>query len=118
MPNVKTTKKVILQPADTKIGLTIRVTICSTATANDGYIPWGTTVSGVSTRAFKDGGTTNVASDLLYSAATVSGGQDIKVEFKYPATNGEGLYKLSYTLTLSDGSTKELDFNRIHAIDL
>ena len=114
MPNVTGNRNIIIQPQDTKIGLTIRVTICSTATANDGYIPFSTTVSGVATTIYNEAGV-DVTSDLLYAGATISGGQDIKVELKYPLTNGDGRYKLSYLLTLSDASTKELDFNRIYA---
>lgn len=114
MPNVLGNRNIIIQPLDTKIGLTIRVTICSTATANDGYIPFGTTVSGVSSTVYSETGV-DVTSDIVYAGATVSGGQDIKIELKYPTSNGDGRYKLSYLLTLDDTSTKELDFNRIYA---
>ena len=117
MPNVLGNKNVVIQPLDTKVGITIRVKICSTATANDGYIPWGTTVSGVSTTVYSEQGDV-VTSGIVYSNATISGGQDVRIELKYPTATGEGRYKLSYLLTLSDGSTKELDFNRIVAKNL
>ena len=113
MPNVLGNRNIIIQPLDTKIGLTIRVTVCSTATANDGYIPFSTTVSGVSATVYSETGV-DVTSDIVYASATISGGQDVKIELKYPSTYGDGRYKLSYLLTLSDTSTKELDFNRIY----
>jgi hypothetical protein len=117
MPNIMGNKSILLQPGDTKIGITIRVKICSTATANDGYIPFGTTVeSAAATVYFEDG--TVVTSGIVYSNPTVSGGQDVRIELKYPTETGEGRYKLSYLLQLSDGATKELDFNRIVAKNL
>ena len=117
MPNIMGTKNVIIQPNDVGVGITIRVKICSTATANDGYIPHNTTVSGVSVVAYSEQGEV-VTSGIVYSNATISGGQDVKIELKYPTAYGEGRYKLSYLLTLSDGSTKELDFNRVVAKNL
>jgi len=117
MPNIKGRTKVILQPDDTKVGITIRVKAASTATANDGYIPYGLTVSGVASTVYDEDGT-DVTSDIKYANPTVSGGEYVKIELKYPTTNGEGRYTLSHLLTLSDGGTRELDFSRIYAKDL
>ena len=117
MPNVKGRSKVILQPEDVKVGITIRVKAASSATANDGYIPYGLTVSGVATTIYDEDGS-DVTTDLRYAMPTVSGGEYVKIELQYPTTNGEGRYTLTHLLTLSDGATRELDFSRIYAKDL
>lgn len=115
MPDVKGSKNILLEPADKKIGVTIRATVCSTYFSNDGFLPFSTTVSGVSVKVYNDNNA-DVTSDLVYAYPTISGAGDIKIELKYPGI--EGRYKLEYILSLSDGSQKELTFHRIYAKDL
>lgn len=120
MPNIKGTTKVLLQPGDTKVGITIKVKAASSEVANDGYIPYGTTISNVVTTIYDEDGT-DVTSDIVYASPTISAGSgydDIKIELKYPSTNGEGRYSLKHLLTLDDGGTRELDFSRIYCTDL
>ena len=117
MSNVLGARNILLQPNDLGVGITIRATVCSSATANDGFLAWGTTVSGVVTHIYNDENE-DVTSELLYSNPTISGSGDIKISLKYPTSQIEGRYKLEYVLLLSDGSQKELTFHRIYAKDL
>jgi len=118
MPNIKGRSKVILQPEDTKVGIKIRVPAASSATANDGYIAYGLTVSGVATTIYDEDGN-DVTSDMVYAGPAVTeDGVYVTIELQYPTTNGDGRYTMTHLLTLSDGGTRELDFSRIYAKDL
>lgn len=117
MPDVQGQKKTRLRPGDTKVGYTLKVESASTATANDGYIPYGTTVSGVTSTVYDEDGNA-VTADIVYAVSTISaqsGYDEVKIEFQYPSTNGDGRYTLKHALTLSDGGTLDLYYSRIYA---
>jgi hypothetical protein len=90
-----------------------RLTQCSSATANDGALPYGLTVASITstihTLAGIDATAEMVESDfyevLVYQA-----------RLNYPTTTGAGSYHLSIVVTFLDGSTKQLDFDRIVAV--
>lgn len=109
MPDFKGYSKIVLQPNDLKRGFIFNITTCSSKTANDGNIPYGTTISSVVVIGMTEGGTTDT--ELLYSDSL--SGSEITVQLSYPTTNGTGQYKLQFVLTLSNAEEKELDFNRI-----
>lgn len=122
--NVKGTLFVYLQENDINIPVTIFCSICTTAYANDGYIPYGTTVSGISHELHDLDNVNDVTTDITYSNPTIGtvytgpsgkSGQDLTIELKYPTTYGDDSYNLKYTLTLSNGSKKELNYDRIKA---
>ena len=107
-------KSIILQPGS---NITRRYTFaaCSSATANDGSIPYGVTIASVVVKAFdKDG--TNSTTDLIVSSSTTT--LVVSVRLKYPVTGGAGRYSLEIVLTFSDGQTEEYDFNRVYAMDI
>jgi len=117
MPNTKGRSKIIIQPDDTKVGITVRIKPASTAIANDGYIEYGTTVSGVVSIIY-DEDNNDVTSDIKYANPTVSDGEYIRIELKYPEIAGDGRYTLKHLLTLSNGGTKTWLYSRIYAKDL
>jgi len=108
MPSFKGTNQIIIQPNDQNRGFTYHCTTCTSATANDGTLPYGTTISGVTTVATLDG-----VVDTELVAATVLDTPDITVALDYPSINGAGRYSLTFILELSDSSTLELDFDRV-----
>ena len=113
--NFQGTKDIILQPGDTSIPYTFEVTVCSSATANDGTLPYGTSISSVVVTGHVSETGTVVTSEIINSSSETN--NVISVLLKYPATSGEGWYHLKFVCTLSSGAVKELDFARIYAED-
>jgi len=114
MPNFATTGKINIQPYD-ELGFQFEVTICSSVSANDGYIPYGTNVSTVNVIAY-DKDDTVVTNDLISGTPSVAT-NIITVNLQYPSTNGVGRYKLTFQMTLDDGSKIEADFDRVYAVN-
>lgn len=115
MASIKGTSKILLQPGTTKYALSIEVTVCSSATANDGFIPYGTVVSSVTAKVYDEDGV-DVSSEMITIGATVTDNV-VSIGLSYPSTSGPGLYKLTIIATLSSGATMEIDYNRIQALD-
>jgi len=114
MPNFKTKGNIILQPNDDGLVHQFEVTVSSSATANDGMIGFGRSVSSVVITAHKDDGTSET--DMLGSDSETD--NVISLPLSYPTTNGAGKYHIVFVCTLDDASVKELDFNRVIARDL
>jgi len=107
-------KSIIVQPGS-NITRTFTFAACSSATANDGSIPYGVTIASAAVKAFaKDG--TDSTTDLIVSSSTTT--LVVSVRIKYPVTGGAGRYSLEIVLTFSDGQTEEYDFTRVHATDI
>ena len=106
-------KSIIVQPGS-NITRTFTFAACSSATANDGSIPYGVTIASAAVKAFKDG--TDSTDDLIVSSSTAT--LVVSVRLKYPVTGGNGRYSLKIVLTFSDGQTEEYDFNRVYAMDI
>ena len=108
------TKDIILQPSCSKVPYTFTFTTCSSATANDGHLPYGTNISSVVVTASKDDGTV-ATSDLINSSSVAT--NTITVKLKYPSTNGTGRYFLNFAITLDnvDSTVIDADFKRIYA---
>jgi hypothetical protein len=116
MPNFKGNQKIQLQPYDYAINYEFEITVCSSSTANDGYISYGRTVSSVAVSGYAEDKTT-LANDLIASTPSVNQ-NIITVPLSYPTISGEGRYNLKFQLTLDNGSRVEADFNRVQAEDL
>lgn len=117
MANIKGNLKVILQPGDTKYGVSVKITTASSSTANDGFLRYGQSVSSVShtiTKVDSDG--TDYTTELTHTNPTVVNNV-VYIELKYNTTAGTGRYKITFVLTLSDGGTRELDFTRLYLLD-
>lgn len=106
------TKDIILQANSSAVPYTFTFGVCSSATANDGFLPYGTNISSVAMTAAKDDGT-SATSDLIDSSSVAS--NVVTVALNYPSTNGVGVYYLTFKLTLDSGTILEADFKRVYA---
>ena len=113
-------KRIEIQPNDANISYGFTLTVCSSATANDGFLAYGTTASGISVVSYKTadvdgrdltGGVVTVT-DLIQGTPTVTDNV-VTVRMSYPSTNTTGRYKITILVTASDGSISECDFNRV-----
>ena len=103
-----------LQPLDSNLPYTFEVTVCSSATANDGAIPFGLSVTGVVVVAYSETLGTDVTATMIQGTPTVSS-NIVTVDLNWPGAAGR--YKLTFKCTLTGGLVKELDFTRISALD-
>lgn len=117
MPNFKGEKSIILQPGTKNVTYTFDFYAASSSTANDGFRPFGTTVSGVTVVAYQD----DTAIDDLVNSIT----NDTElgyVTMSYPtvtmAIQTEADFKLTFVVGCNDGTELEADFGRVKAIDL
>lgn len=115
MPNVQGTDRIILQPTEQVVPYTFTFGVCSSATANDGAIPYGDSVSSCAVKAY-DGSGDDKTSEIVNSSSLAS--NVVTVELDYPTTSGAGSYKLTFQVTTANGVHLEFDFNRIVAKDL
>ena len=115
IPNFKNTDEIVLQPNDDGVIYEFEVTTASSSGSNDGYLAFGRSVSSVAVSAYNEALTT--VTDLLDGVATVTNNL-IRQPLQYPSTSGEGRYKLTFIMTIDDGSTKEADFFRVYAENL
>ena len=113
MPDFKELGDITVQPADVKVPYTFGLPACSSATANDGAIPYGTTIASVVVTAHKSDGT--AATGLVFSSSVAS--NVVTVTLTYPST-ATGTYHLKFVCTLDTGSAViEFDFNRVKVRD-
>lgn len=115
MPNFEGYEDINLQQHDKDITYSFEFPIKSTASAKAGFLPYGTTMSGVSVTATKDDGT-DATSDLIQS--TTHNTNTAFVTISYPTVNGDGNYKLTFVVTASNGSEFEADFDRVRVKNL
>lgn len=113
MPSFQGSKKITIQPLD-HISYSFKLTTCSSAVANDGFLPYGRSISSVDVTAYNDAGV-DKTSDLIDGTATLVV-DIVSVPLKWPTTAGK--YKLTFEITLDDGQIKEADFDRIFAENL
>lgn len=111
---IKGNDEIILQPYSSAIRYTFEVTQNSSSIANDGFLPHEVDISSVSASAFNIDDGSNVTGELVSTAPTVND-NIIAIKLQYPSTSGDGRYKLTFYLTLSDGSNDEFDVRRIKA---
>lgn len=114
MPDLFSTKgNVLLQPGSATVPYTFTFAPASSETANDGSIPYGTTIDGAEVTAADKNGD-DVTSEIITSSSLST--PVVTVIFKYPAISGDGKYSIKILLTLSSGAVMEFDFTRIHAV--
>ena len=107
---------ITLQPESATVPYTFTFAAASSATANDGSIPYGTTILGADVKAFSEAGA-DVTSDLVVSESNTT--LVVTIKLKYPITPGVGRYSLEIVLTLSSGgAVMEFDFTRVYAEDI
>lgn len=104
--------KIIVQPGSATVPYTFTFAAASSATANDGSLPFGTTISSAVVKAFDEAGTDSTA--LLIASQSLSS-PVVTVNLKWPTTAGR--YSLEFVLTLSTSAVMEFDFTRVYAED-
>jgi len=127
MPDFEGTGIVELQPLDQKVPVQFKVTVCTGASTNDGYLPYGYSVATASVTATKMPVNRSATSALIPSSASSLSvtSNIITVFMDYPvssssgvSTLGPGTYHLTFQLNLNTGScVREANFNRVFARD-
>ena len=118
MPDVTGTKRVKIQPNTANLPVSITLLICSSATANDGSIPYGDTLASAVAKAYSPAGV-DVTTNFVTQAASVSGNViTCEISF-YSTTEGlvttpmaDGTYKLTFIYTCASGYVDEIDVKR------
>jgi len=122
MPSFESNSQVVLQPLDENVYINYRFSTCSTSASNDGYLPFGATISSsiITATKFADENNRTITPINDTEIATLSSIADniITIKYNYPSTNGNGYYKIRMKNTLSNGTILEADFNRIIAKDI
>ena len=106
---------IILQPGSATVPYTFTFAACSSATANDGSIPYGTTISSAVITVFDETGTDKTAEMIASETNTAT---VLTITLKYPATAGVGRYSIEMLVTLDSGAVMEFDFTRVYAEDI
>lgn len=97
-----------LQPGAEEYPLSFGFSACSSATANDGSIPYGTTISSA-TVVITDPTGTDKTSEVQNGSVSVSGGLTVQFLVDYSAPNGR--YAIDIKVTLSSGAKIPFDWN-------
>ena len=105
---------IILQPGSATVPYSFTFSAATSATANDGSIPFGSTIASAVLTVFDSDGD-DVTSEIIVAESNTD--TVCSVTMKYPATSGNGTYSLEFLLTLSTGAVLEYDFTRIYARD-
>ena len=108
-------KAIYLQPGDATVPYTFTFAACTSATANDGSIPYGTLLSSVAVTAFDAAGA-DKTSEIVVSESNTTLVETVNL--KYPATAGAGRYSIEMLVTLDSGAVMEFDFTRLYATDI
>ena len=108
MPDFQDRGNIIVQPGDVTVPYGFSIQPCSSVSANDGGIPFGTTINTVAVTAHKSDG--SAATGLVASSSIAS--NVVTVNLSYPSTD-EGTYHLRFICTLSTNAIMEFDFNRV-----
>ena len=83
---------------------------CSAPTANDGSIPFATTVASHTVTAHMGTGGDD-APDLISNSLLDD--NSITVYLKYPVDSGVGTYHLTFVITLDSAAIMEFDYNHV-----
>ena len=113
MPDFKGNDAITLHPGDDSLEFSFQVTISTSATANDGKIGFGRTVSSVALTAHKDDGSDTSETGMPGAHTLLT--NVITVPLSYP-TGLAGTYHLRFLCTLDDASVKDLYFDRVRAV--
>jgi len=107
------TKDIMIQSNSDDIPYTFTFSVCSSATANDGFLPYGTNINSVVVTSKTSAGVAVL--DLISEAATEAANVVI-VKLQYPTTSGVGVYHLIFALTLDNGDASVLhaEFKRVY----
>lgn len=114
MPSFSGGSIVWVQPSTSEYPLRVTFSAEYAAGANDGSLPYGTTITSATIVASDADGTTS--DDLVDDGSIVTGDTYVDCTLSYP-TLGDGLYTLEYRLTLSSGAVIPYDAKRVYCGD-
>lgn len=111
----KTADAIKLQPYDSEYGVAFQFPVASSATSNDGTLPYGTSIYDAVVTGWYNG---VEAADLIHSAATLSGVDTVLVSLDYPTTTMSGISRvvnmsLRFILTLDTGPILQEYYNNV-----
>ena len=111
---------ITVQPGDANVPMQFRFKPCSASTANDGAIPYGSTLAGSTITAYNEQGT--AVSTSLATARSLSS-NIVTVYLAHSTAFLDGVYKLTFKNTFSvSGSTrvmtKQWDYSRVYVGNL
>jgi len=112
MADVEGHEVIQLRPGD-KITYEYDASPASSATANDGAIPYGTNIASIAVTGFK--GDVDASSDLIQQSGF--SGNIVQVQLKYPATNKGGKYQLRIAITLDNGEVVNKRHDNVKALE-
>ena len=114
MSDFSTNGIIKLQPGSATVPYTFTFATCSSATANDGSLPYGTTIASSVSKVFDKDGADKTSEIIVNESNTDTA---LSLTMKYPVTAGDGRYSLEILLTLSSSAVLEFNFTRIYAGD-
>ena len=106
---------IILYKEENKKPFQFEWTVCSTATANDGYLPYGTTLASHQSTKVYDKNGTDVSTQILVGTPSLST-LTVTVDMQYPATSGDGRYWMKQRVRDSGSRDYVMYFYNIRAI--
>lgn len=118
MPSFEGSERLLIQPTTSGIAYGFEFEVSTSESSCDGFLPFGTTISGVVVTTHKKSDGTQVDDIIVGTPGIDITGTIVTVAVKWPSTNGADWYTLKFALTLDSGSKEEADFNRIKAEDL
>lgn len=115
MPDIVNSENIDVLTGE-NFNLTLTMYSMSTSGANDGRLPYGTTVSSVAVSGYTSADV--AANDLLNGNTTIQNFPDVRktvltTPIKHPGATG--YYKLRYTCTLNTNEKMTVRFNRVNA---
>ena len=128
MPDFEGANIIELQPLDTKVPYQFLVTVCTTATANDGFLPYGYSAASAEVTVKKYPSSTSATSAMVSSASSLSVSSNVITAFlTYPVSSssgtsilGPGTYHMTFKITPTGSVSSmamEANFNRVYARD-
>ncbi len=107
MPDIEGQEIMLIKTGDDNVPYQFYAPPCSSQSANDGAIPFGTNVASAEIVTKDDDGT--VVEDLVDGALSVSANV-ITQNFKYPGDSGAGRYSINLALTLDNDPASVINF--------
>jgi hypothetical protein len=111
MPDISGSETVKIQPNTVNYPVAFAFTICSSATSNDGNIPFGDTLSSIVVKAYDPDGT-DVTANLVTTGGSVVGTNGY-CALSYYAGIASGRHRLTVIYTCASGYVDEIDANRV-----
>jgi len=108
----KGNKVIELNPGDTAVGVQFEFTVKASASAAEGYLGYGRSISSVVATIYNDDTDADVTTSMLDSAATESN-NIVTVPINHPGT--AGVYRIKLIATLDDTGTRDVRFRRVIA---